>query len=84
MLLNKVHPICSLEARRQRVGGVVRLHAIIATNGSIKQLEAVSGDALLVQAALDAVRQWRYRPTTLEGEVVEVDTTIGVIFAPDY
>jgi outer membrane biosynthesis protein TonB len=66
MLLNKVHPIYSLEARRQRVSGVVRLHAIIATDGSIKQLEAVSEDALPVQAALDAVRQWRYRPTTLE------------------
>jgi TonB family protein len=84
MLANKVQPIYPLEARRQRVSGVVRLHAIIAADGSVEQLETVSGDALLVQAALDAVRQWRYRPTTLDGEAVEVDTTIDVIFALTY
>jgi protein TonB len=84
MLVNKVQPIYPLEARRQRVSGVVRLHAIIAKDGSVRQLEVVSGDSLLVQAALDAVRQWRYRPTTLEGEAVEVDTTIDVILALNY
>jgi len=47
----------------------------------IKQLEVISGHPLLQQAALDAVRQWRYQPTLLNGEPVEVDTTIDVIFS---
>jgi protein TonB len=57
------------------------LHAIISKSGSVQQLEVISGHPLLVQAALDAVRQWKYRPTTLNGEPVEVDTTIDVIFS---
>ena len=58
----------------------MRLHAIISKDGTIMQLELVSGHALLVQAATDAVRRWRYQPTLLNGEPVEVDTTIDVIF----
>jgi len=58
----------------------VILHAIISRDGSITALDVVSGQPLLVKAALDAVRQWRYRPTLLNGEPVEVDTTITVIF----
>ena len=68
-------------ARQTRISGTVRLHAIIGKNGSVQQLEVISGHPLLVQAALDAVRQWRYRPTLLNGEPVEVDTTIDVIFS---
>ena len=64
-----------------RISGTVRLHAIIAKNGTVEQLEVISGHPLLVQAALDAVRQWRYQATTLNGEPVEVDTTIDVIFS---
>jgi protein TonB len=56
------------------------LHALIAKDGTVQQLEVMSGHPLLVQAALDAVKQWRYRPTLLNGEPVEVDTTIDVIF----
>jgi protein TonB len=68
-------------ARQTRISGTVRLHAIIGKDGSVQQLEVLSGHPLLVQAALDAVRQWRYRPTLLNGEPVEVDTTIDVIFS---
>jgi protein TonB len=60
--------------------GSVQLHAIISREGRITSLEVLSGHALFVQAALDAVRQWRYRPTMLDGEPVEVETTISVIF----
>ena len=56
------------------------LHAIISVDGRITALEVVSGPPLLVQAAIDAVRQWRYRPTYLNGEPVEVETSITVIF----
>jgi periplasmic protein TonB len=81
MLINRVTPIYPPLARQTRISGTVRLHAIIAKDGTIKQLEVISGHPLLVQAALDAVRQWRYRPTLLNGEPVEVDTTIDVIFS---
>jgi len=59
----------------------VLLHAIIGKNGQVEQLSVVSGHPLLVQSALDAVRQWRYQPTTLNGDPVEVDTEIQVIFS---
>ncbi|MBZ5526411.1 MAG: TonB family protein [Acidobacteriia bacterium] len=68
-------------ARQTRIQGTVKLHAIISKTGTVQQLEVVSGHPLLVQAALDAVRQWRYRPTLLNGEPVEVDTTIDVVFS---
>ena len=80
-LVNKVQPEYPEGARQARIEGVVRLHAIIGKDGSIIQLEVVSGHPLLLQAALDAVRQWVYRPTLLEGRPVEVDTTIDVIFS---
>jgi periplasmic protein TonB len=80
-LTNKVQPMYPPLARQTRISGTVRLHAIIAKNGSVEQLEVISGHPLLVQAALDAVRQWKYQPTTLNGENVEVDTTIDVIFS---
>ncbi len=67
-------------ARQARIQGTVRLQAIIAKDGSIAQLEVVSGHPLLVQSALDAVRQWRYQPTLLNGDPVEVSTTIDVVF----
>lgn len=80
-LINRVQPVYPPLARQTRVAGTVRLHAIISKDGSVQQLEVITGHPLLVQAALDAVRQWRYRPTLLNGEPVEVDTTIDVIFS---
>src|SRR5579859_6884754 len=81
MLVNRVQPVYPPLARQTRISGTVRLHAIIGKDGSVQQLEVIQGHPLLVQAALDAVRQWRYRPTLLNGEPVEVDTTIDVIFS---
>jgi protein TonB len=80
-LVNKVQPLYPPLARQTRISGTVRLHAIIGKNGQVEQLEVISGHPLLVQAALDAVKQWRYQATTLNGEPVEVDTTIDVIFS---
>lgn len=71
------YPALALQTRRE---GRVELHAIIATDGSIQSLEVLSGDALFIQSALTAVRQWRYSPTTLSGQSVEVDTHITVIY----
>ena len=61
--------------------GRVELHAIISTDGTIQSLEVMDGDPQFVQSALDAVRQWRYRPTMLNGEPVEVDTSITVVYS---
>jgi protein TonB len=80
-LMNKVQPMYPPLARQTRISGTVRLHAIIGKNGQVEQLEVMSGHPLLVQAALDAVKQWKYQATTLNGEPVEVDTTIDVIFS---
>jgi protein TonB len=67
-------------ARAARVQGVVRLQAVIAINGAIKNLHVVTGPPLLVAAALAAVEQWRYQPTLLSGQPVEVATEIEVNF----
>jgi TonB family protein len=68
------------EARENRIEGVVHLKATVATDGTVKELEAISGQPLLVKAAMEAVRQWRYEPTMLRGEPVEVVTRIAVVF----
>jgi TonB family protein len=77
---NKVPPVYPEAARQARIEGVVKLRVIIAKDGTITHMEVVSGHPLLTQAALDAVRQWVYEPTLLEGQPVEVDTEIAVFF----
>lgn len=80
LLINRVVPAYPPLPRQARIEGEVKLHAIIGTDGTIRSLEVESGHPLLVQAALDAVRQWRYRPALLSGRPVEVETFITVIF----
>lgn len=80
-ILHKVSPKYPKKARKEHVEGVVRLHAIIGADGTIHELAVISGPALLTDAALQAVRLWRYEPTFQNGEPVEVDTTIDVIFS---
>ncbi len=79
-LLRRVDPLYPQIAKTAHVSGTVVLHAIIAKDGTIQQLEYVSGPPLLMRAAMDAVREWRYKPTLLNGDAVEVDTTIQVVF----
>jgi protein TonB len=67
-------------ARVARVDGTVVLAATIARSGAIENLHVVSGPPLLTSAAVDAVRTWRYRPYLLNGEPVEVETTVRVVF----
>ena len=80
-LINKVPPQYPEVAQSAHVTGTVVLHAVISKGGDIEQLELVSGPPLLAKAAMDAVTQWRYRPTVLNGQPVEVDTTINVVFS---
>ena len=67
-------------AKMARIQGTVRLDAVISKDGTIQDLKVISGHPLLVKAALDAVQRWRYQPTLLNGEAVEVATEIDVNF----
>jgi protein TonB len=80
-LLHQVLPTYPAIAKTAHVSGTVRLHAVIAKDGSIQELQYVSGPALLMRSAMDAVHEWKYKPTMLNGEPVEVDTTIDVVFS---
>lgn len=80
MVLHKVQPAYPPLARTARVQGTVLLAAVIGKDGTIQNLHVISGHPLLTQAALDAVKQWRYRPYILNGEPVEVDTQVTVNF----
>jgi len=82
-LINRVDPAYPKVAALAGIQGEVKLHAIIARSGKVESLNVMSGHPLLVQAALDAVRQWRYRPYYLNGEAVEVETFITVNFRRD-
>ncbi len=79
-LINRVEPVYPRLAIKIQREGRVELHTIIGTDGTIQSLEVVSGDPLFIQSALSAVREWRYRPTILNGRAVEVDTHITVIY----
>jgi len=79
-IITQTRPLYPALARQARIQGNVVLHAIIDKEGKVAQLEVISGHPLLVQSALDAVKQWRYKPTQLNGDPVEVDTTITVTF----
>jgi protein TonB len=80
MIVLKTQPVYPPIAKAARQSGTVVLQATISKTGSIENLHVVSGPAMLQQAAMDAVRQWRYRPYLLNGEPVEVETTVNVIF----
>jgi protein TonB len=80
LLINKTIPVYPFIARASRTEGTVVLAAIISKGGTIENLRVVSGSPMLQEAALDAVKTWRYRPYLLNGEPVEVETTVTVIF----
>ena len=80
MLLHRVDPVYPILPRQLGRAGRVELRAVIATDGTIQSLQVVSGDPLFYQSAMEAVRQWRYRPTVLNGEAVVIDTFITVIY----
>jgi protein TonB len=79
-MVRMVQPVYPQIAKTAHIQGTVILHAIIDKDGSVQELTYISGPPLLMRAAMDAVKQWRYQPTLLNGEPVQVDTTISVIF----
>jgi protein TonB len=79
-LIYRVQPSYPPLARSARIQGTVLLRAIISRTGTIENLQTISGHPMLVGAAIDAVRQWRYRPYILNGDPVEVETQVTVKF----
>ena len=80
MLIRRVEPLYPALAKQTRREGRVELRAIIGTDGTIQSLQVVSGDPLFLMSAREAVEQWRYRPTYLNGQAVEIDTFITVVY----
>jgi protein TonB len=79
-LVNRVQPVYPAQARQDHVEGTVALHVIIGKDGNVQETSVISGPPALVQPTLDAVKQWRYQPTLLNGKPVEVDTQVNVIY----
>jgi TonB family protein len=80
LIVTQVQPKYPEKARKSRIQGPVRLHVIISKEGDVASAESVDGDPLLVPAAIEAVKQWKYKPYLLNGRAIEVDTQVVVSF----
>ncbi len=80
-IVHKIPPVYPPDAKKARIQGKVQLDAVIGKSGEVEQLKVLSGPKELQQSALDAVRQWTYKPFLVNGEPVEVKTTINVIYS---
>lgn len=83
LIVHQVMPQYPAIARAMHIGGTVLLQAVITRTGAIDKVRVLSGPAVLQQASIDAVRQWRFRPYLLNGEPVDVETTVSVVFTID-
>jgi protein TonB len=81
LLIQKTAPVYPQMAREARVSGTVVIQATISKTGAIENLHVVSGPTMLRQPAMDAVKTWRYKPSLLDGEPVDVETTVSVNFS---
>jgi len=79
-LKHRVEPMYPAEARKKRVEGTVKLRVLVSTEGAVIQMQVDEGPPMLAAPAMDAVRQWRYDPVVLDGEAVEVVTSVDVTF----
>ena len=79
-VVSKAEPVYPLEALRQRMAGTVKVHVLIGANGTVEKAEPLNGPSLLEEAALRAVQQWRYEPTMLGSQAIEVEEDITVVF----
>jgi periplasmic protein TonB len=80
-IISRVQPQYPKNAKEQRITGTVRLHVIIGTNGSVQEVTVMSGEPSLADAAVEAVRQWKYKVSTIHGEPVEIETVVDVNFS---
>ena len=81
--MKKVPPSYPLSAKLVRLEGTVVVRAVIEKTGDVAEVYALSGPPILESAAVDAVKQWQYRPYVQNGQPVDVETTIEVVFALD-
>ena len=79
-LTNLVEPIYPPDAMQHRIEGTVKLHAVIGVDGTIQSLEPRSGPEPLIQAAMTAVREWKYNPTTFNGKPIETQEDVSFVF----
>ena len=79
-LIHQVRPVYPKAAKKAHIEGTVRFDVVISKTGELSEIHLVSGNSLLVPAAMKAVKQWRYAPTLLNGEPVEIKTTIDINF----
>jgi TonB family protein len=80
-ILTKVPPVYPPAAKKAKIQGTVVLSVVIGEDGNIKNLQVVSGPNELQQSSIDAVRQWLYKPFLLNGNPVEVKTTVNIIYS---
>ena len=80
LLVSKVQPEYPADAKDQRIQGEVRLVVTVDKEGNVYKVELISGHPLLAPSAMEAVRQWKYKPYLLNGEPIEVETTVTVNF----
>lgn len=78
--MNKVPPVYPEEAKKSKIQGSVVLKTIVNRDGDVQRVELISGHPDLVQAAIDAVQQWKYRPFRLNGQPVEVESQVKINF----
>jgi TonB family protein len=79
-LIHQVAPVYPQIAKTAHVSGTVLLHCIIGKDGTVQSVQYVSGPPLLMKSAMDAVRQWKYKPTIIKSKKVPVDTMVSVVF----
>jgi protein TonB len=79
-MISSVRPVYPSLARSQHVSGDVKIDALIDVNGRVTSMKVISGPTLLHQAAMDALRQWKYQPATLDGKPVPMHLTITLQF----
>jgi TonB family protein len=80
-LIERVQPDYPALARQSKLEGTVNMHVVIGIDGTVQRTQLVSGHPVLAEAAMNAVKRWRYKPTMLNGQPVEVDTAVEVIFS---
>lgn len=80
MLTHQVQPKYPKSAKENHVSGTIVLDAVVTVDGSVQKLQYISGPPELMRSAMDAVRQWRYRPMKLQGKPVEFETKISVVY----
>jgi protein TonB len=80
LLVHRVEPVYPAEARRQRLQGVIVVNVVVGTDGAVMRMRPLNGPDILSQAAMDALRWWKFEPYRLNGEPAVVETTLAVEF----